>query len=200
MRTCRPLARAVAFAPVVLAVCAVAACASRPTAGTEAIRDPAAGSVAVTRVEGTAGTLELRSVNSTAAGVETPVRADADQAFAVLQGVYDAIGLKINTLVTDSRTAGVRNGRAPRRLGGLALSRLLECGTDITGIANADSYSVTLTTLSRVTSAGPASSLVVTQVVASAKPKSTSGNEVRCSSNGRLAQAINDAVAERAVK
>jgi hypothetical protein len=200
MPTRHPPTRPAAFTWAVLAACAAGACASRSTAGTEALRDPAAGAVAVTRVEGTAGASELRSVNPTAAGVETPVRADADKAFGVVQGVYDAIGLEVNTLVTGSRTAGVRNGRAPRRVGGVALSRLLECGNGVAGLANADAYAVTLTALSRVTAVGPASSLVVTQVVASATPRATSGNEVRCSSTGRLERVINDAVAERAVK
>lgn len=182
----------------VLAACALAACASNPSQGTEALRDPAAGAQGVTRIEGTTGTTEIRTVNSAAAGVETPIRADADKAFGQLQGVYEGLGLKINTVLSDSRTLGVRSARAPRRVGGQPLSRMIECGNDAAGMANADAYAVTFTTLSRVTVVGPGSSMLVTQVAASAKPMSTSGSEVRCSSNGRLEQMINDAVAARA--
>lgn len=197
-RPTAPAARAPAtFVPAALAACVLVACASSPAPATEAMRDPAAGVQGVTRIEGVAGTTEIRTVHSAAAGVETPIRADADKAFGVLQGVYEGLGLTVNTLISSSRTLGVRNARAPRRVGGQPLSRLIECGNDATGMANADSYAVTFTTLSRVTAAGPGASLLVTQVVASAKPMSTSGNEVHCSSSGRLEQAINDAVAAR---
>lgn len=183
--------------PGVLLACALAACASNPAPSPDAIRDPAAGSPGVIRIEGTTGTTEIRTVNDPATGTATPIRADADKAFGALRGVYDGLGLSVNTLLSDVRTLGLRNARAPRRVGGQPLSRLIECGSDATGMANADAYAVTLTAMSRVTAVGPASSVVVTQVLASAKPMSTSGNAVRCSSNGRLEQTINEAVAER---
>lgn len=185
------------LAPAVLLAWVLAACASTPAPSPEAIHDPAAGTPGLIRIEGTTGTTEIRTVNDPAAGTATPIRADADKAFGALRGVYDGLGLAVNTLLSDTRTLGVRNARAPRRVGGQPLSRLIECGSDATGMANADAYAVTLTAVSRVTVVGPASSLVVTQVLASAKPMSTSGNEVRCSSSGRLEQTINDAVAER---
>lgn len=187
-------ARAV-FALAALSACA--ACASGGGASPQVVQDPMAGTQAVTRIETNAGAAEIRTVHVPDEGLATPVPADADKAFSVLQGVYEGLGLKVNTLVSGTHVVGLRDGRAPRRVGGLPLSRLLECGTDVTGLANADAYAVTLTVLSRVDVVSPTSSVIQTQVVASARPRSISGTALRCGTSGRLEQAINDAVAER---
>ena len=111
--------------------------------------------------------------------------------------MYEELSFQFNTLLSDTRIAGTRGTPAPDRIGKLPLSRFLQCGTDGIGSPNADAYAVTLTVLSRVDVVGPATSVVQTRVVASARGRSASGSQVRCRSNGRLERLINEAVAAR---
>lgn len=198
----RPRPRPAALAPLALLAplaALLAACASAPATGRDAIRDPAAGSQVTTRIDGggTVGSTEIRAVSNPVEGVESYVPAGPDQAFAVLPAAYEALGLPINTVLRDARTLGVRDGRAPRHLARQPLSRYLDCGAEAAGARHADAWDVTITALSRITASGDASSTVVTQVAASARPVSTSGASVSCTSTGRLEQTINAVVVAR---
>jgi hypothetical protein len=89
----------------------------------------------------------------------------------------------------------------PRRLGKASLSQFVDCGGNAGGAANADSYAVTMTVLSRVTPAsGGTGSVVTTQLLASARPVTVAGNTVQCASTGRLEQAINQRLAVEAAR
>ncbi len=161
------------------------ACASSGTAPIEG----ANGTIPATvRVDGGRSTFQTNITHDDRAA-ESEVPATADRVFAVLSRVYEQVGLKVNTAVSDSRTIGVSAART-RRVGKEPLSRYLSCGTDVTGTSLADSYSVTLTVLSRVTPAGPAASLLSTRVSATAAPMATSGNPVTCESTGALESLI----------
>lgn len=189
-------------AAVALGTAALAACASASSTTTsrDPLRDGSAGSQITTRIETPQGAAEMRTVATPVIGLEVSVAAPASRVFGALPEVYEELGLSINMALSDARTVGVRDGRAPRRLAREPLSRYLECGVDATGAAHADTYAVTLTALSRVTVAGDSASVVVTQVLASARPMSTSGNALRCASTGRLEDHIGKAVKLRALR
>jgi guanyl-specific ribonuclease Sa len=167
-----------------------AACASG-AAGREPLADPTANIPTTTRIETMTGTSEVRTVSNSVAATEAELTATPAKAFAVLPTVFEALGLPFNTAISDAGTFGAREMRMPRRLGKTPLSYYVDCGTSATGTPNADQYAVSMTVLSRVVAAPAGGSTVSTQLVATARPITVSGNPVRCSSNGRLEQAIN---------
>lgn len=190
-----PPGRVLPSASVLVLAAGLGACASGASRSAGPLRDPMAGTLVTTRIETPQGAAaEVRSVSNPEVGRETLIRANADRVVGALAEAYQGLGLTVNTVLSPSRTLGMREARAPRRLGKAPLSRYLECGADVTGLAHADTYAVTLTVLSRVAPAGDSASLVVTQVAARARSMSTSGNPVNCASTGRLEQAIHDAV------
>jgi hypothetical protein len=179
----------------VLAACASSASRPAPTA----MSDPAAGIPVLTRIETASGMTEVRTTRNDAASLETSVAATAERAFLLLPEVYESVVVPVNTVLSDTRVAGVRDAPAPRNLNKLPLSRYIDCGAGATGVNKADTYAVRLTALSRVTAAGDSGSVVVTQVSAVAKPM-TSGGDVACASTGRLERVINNALALRAAR
>lgn len=205
-RRSRP--RAVARAAAVgAALAALAACASTksraPAEGAPAggpLQNAAAGSVNVLRIEGAGSTVELASVGDATRGTEQAVAVDADRAYATLVGVYESLGLAVNFVQSDARVLGARDVRVSRSLGKHPLSRYLDCGSDAMAGPAANSYTVTLTAVTRVSPAGPAASTLLTQVAASARSASASGGTVRCGTTGRLEKELNAAAVLAAVR
>ena len=177
---------------LVAAALAAAACASSGSAPVESATGTTQNTV---RVDGGTSSYQTDLTHSDRA-TESDLPVTADRAFAILPIVYEQIGLKINTAVSDSRTIGV-NGARTRRVGKDAMSRFLSCGNDATGNSLADSYSVLLTVLSRVTPSGTTGSVLSTQVIATAQPMSTSGSVITCQSTGVLEDRIAKATALR---
>lgn len=165
---------------------AAAGCASSGTAPVES----ATGTTQTTvRMDGGAAPAYQAQLTHNDRATETDMPVSADRAYAILPLVYEQIGLKINTAVSDTRTIGVNAARM-RRVGKEPLSRFLACGNDITGMSLADTYAVTMTVLSRVTPSGTTGALLSTQVLATAQPLSTSGSTITCQSTGALEEQI----------
>jgi hypothetical protein len=173
----------------------LAACASGGASANRApVADPMAVTPTTTRIESMTGAAEVRSFTNPVATNETAVAAPVAKAFEALPVAYEMLGVPVNVAVTDAGTFGAREMRMPRRLGKSPLSQYVSCGYNATGTPNADVYAVTMTVLSRVTPAGGGAdgSTLVTQITASARPITTSGAPVQCSSTGRLEGAINE--------
>lgn len=185
---------------VLLVALPLAACASG-SANRAPATDPAANIPTTTRIETMGGTAELRSFTSATATSDLAIAAAPAKAFAALPTVYEALGVPVNTVLSDASTFGAREMRMPRRLGKTALSQYIDCGVGPTGSPNADVYAVTMTVLSRVAPAGDAAkSTVTTQLSATARPITVAGNTIQCSSTGRLESAINGQLAVEAVR
>lgn len=170
-----------------------AGCAS---SGSAPIESAAATNQSTIRVDGGASTAFQTQITHADQAAEIDLPVPADRTFAVLPTVYEQIGLKINTAVSDARTLGV-SGTRTRRVGKDQMSRFLACGRDATGAPLADTYSVMLTVLSRVTASGTTGSVLSTQVLGTAQPISTSGAPVTCESTGVLEDRIAKATALR---
>jgi hypothetical protein len=83
-----------------------------------------------------------------------------------------------------------------RRIEGKRMSQYVDCGMTRSGIV-ANLYDVTLTVNSRV-SEGPDGAVVLTTTLdAWARPRTTNGNPVHCTSTGTLESRIGQLVAER---
>lgn len=182
----RRLSHRVLPVSVALVTMLAAACASTGTAPVESASGTQQSTV---RMDGGGATAYQAQLTHNDRAAESDLAVSADRAFAVLPAVYEQLGLKINTAVTDTRTVGVSAMRM-RRLGKESLSRFLTCGADATGASLADTYAVTMTVLSRVTPTGTTGAVLSTQVLGSAQPISTSGTTVTCQSTGVLEDRI----------
>lgn len=127
----------------------------------------------------------------TGAGSDRPadlLLMDVKSAWAALPQAYASLGLTPTVVDTASRILGVQGLVIHKPLAGERLSRLLDCGVDVTG-PNADYYEVRLTVMSGVRAAEDGSSTVTTRVSAYAQANGQSSN-VRCGSTGRLEERI----------
>lgn len=156
--------------------------------------------------------IETRPVSTTTMSTEgmstAGIRAD-DSPFArmigssfakswdVLPAVYQSLGITITKI--DSVALVVRGQRLRSRQPflGKQLSDLIDCG-ETTGIPNAMRYDITLQFLTQLHPQSD-STMVSTQVLATAKASGTAGDAMRCAPNGRIATGIAEAIA-RAVK
>jgi len=128
--------------------------------------------------------------------VETPIDATPARVWALLPAVYASLDLPVTTMVGEHRLIGTQGARAPRRLGGEALSRAVSCGSGAFGQENADVYEVTLLTLSDVRPR-EGGALLRTLVRGSARTPGTSDHAVRCASRGRIEQRVQELVRAR---
>jgi hypothetical protein len=120
------------------------------------------------------------------AGSRAPdtLEVSADRLWAVLPDAYAELGVPLTVVDTASHYLGARSVTMRRPVGGLRLSRIVECGTGSFG-PNAERYTVHLTVLSAVQPIDATHSLIVTTVGGSAAPNGLSSS-VTCASNGAL--------------
>ena len=106
--------------------------------------------------------------------------------------VYDSLGIPRTTYVSSTHLLGVRSWRLVRQLGGVPLSRYLDCG-NAQSAPSADTYEVHLTVYSQLQS-GNDGTMVATSVAATARPLALAGDGVKCSSKGILESRIMEGV------
>ena len=104
--------------------------------------------------------------------------------FAVLPKVFEAIGVPLSVVDTNSKVMGALRVPVRRPIGGQRLSLLLECGTGSYG-PNAERYTVQLTLLAAVRAVDAGHTEVQTRVEGNASPNGLS-TVVKCLSTGRL--------------
>ena len=143
-----------------------------------------------------AGTINMRTTRSDPTA-SFAIEAPPDRVFQALASVYEELGLKVNSLDTQTRRIGVENARVRRQLGGQRMSRYLECGERLGGRV-AETDDIMLTIVTQVSATGAASTLR-TLVDAQARPIGVSGNPITCATTGaieaRLVERVRAAVA-----
>jgi hypothetical protein len=120
-----------------------------------------------------------------------PIAAPPDSVWALLSDVYAALSLPVTVRDPDNRAIGATSHR-PRRIEGKRLSLYLDCGEGITATPYADQYEVTLSLLTQVRSLPTGGSLLVSEVRATARARTTSGNAITCTSRRTLEERIAD--------
>lgn len=121
--------------------------------------------------------------------------------FDAIPDAYRQLGVGTVAVVDTSRgvyTIGARNLRLHGSLGGVRLSRYIDCG----GAAMrtpADSYDVTFSATSYATPSGSGTTLH-TLVLADARDPSANTPPVRCASTGAFERAVADAVGRSAAQ
>lgn len=127
-------------------------------------------------------------------GLAAPIDGTPDQAWAALHTAYDEIGLKVTDEDQQGGRLGMQAAKCMRRIGKSAISAYFDCGSGITG-PNADSYRVTVTTVSTVKKEGQNQVRVSTVAFADAVDMSgTASDRLGCSSSGRLEMKVLDTV------
>jgi uncharacterized lipoprotein len=172
---------------VALSVAALSACSSNPPLDgaptPETVRVSGAGGGAVTMT------------SSATAGVSL-VAAPIAKVWRLLPNVYDSLGLTIATLDSAHHLIGNGDAKMRRQLGGVPLSRFLDCGQTQIGY-NADSYDVVLSVRTQLQSEESGATTVRTLVTAVAKPVAFSQAYSNCTSTGKLESRLADVLRER---
>jgi hypothetical protein len=113
-----------------------------------------------------------------------------DRAWTALRAAYDSLAIPVSTSDPATHTMGNSTLRVRRRLGGVAMSKYLNCG-DTQGSPSADSYEVQLSVIS-VARAAEATGVtsILTTVEASARPITLAAEYTHCTSKGVLESRI----------
>jgi hypothetical protein len=110
-------------------------------------------------------------------------------AWTSIARAYADAGLPPGVAQEGMRTYGVQRATVRRALAGVPLSRLLRCGATM-GIENADSYSVTLSLISKLRPIQTDTVVIESQLRASAVPTGVSSNPITCATTGELERRI----------
>jgi hypothetical protein len=180
------------LALMAIAVCT--ACASSNTA-------PGPSNTGAVRVAGGVGSgdagARVISTGSTPIAGESMVAAPATKVWEALPGVYDSLGIAIGTTDLTSRSIGNRNLQIRRQLGGVRLSKYIDCGSP-QARPSADFYDVNLSIVTQLAPVDSANTKVITTVDAMARPVSFSGEYVRCPTTGEIEAKISEMLKVRA--
>jgi hypothetical protein len=143
-------------------------------------------------VTGTGAVAQLSTMTSHAPKVAT-VNLPIDQVWRVLPAVYESLEIPVDQMDTATRVIGNQSLKARRRLGGAPLTRFFDCGRTQGG-ANAETYELHLSILTRVTQDALEVTTVSTAIQATGRPISFAGDPVRCTSTGALESRIIEAL------
>ena len=104
---------------------------------------------------------------------------------------YDSIGIPVGKMDTLSRVVGNEGYKLRRKLGGVPLTRYLDCG-QAQGFKSAETYEISLSVLTQLQPAGTGQTTAATVVQASAKPVNFAGEYSACESTGELEKRVAD--------
>lgn len=176
---------------VLLSLVAVTACASSGS-GTSSAAKPATQTINSNGI----GSLTINN-QSTADVVKLPYGADA--IFRILPSVYDSLAVPVTSLLPATKSIGNPQFKTRQRLGKVAMSKYLDCGTTQIG-PNADSYDIVLNVNTNVVANGAAESTVTTTFEAMARPATLSQAYSRCTSKGLFESRLTEIVKARLSK
>ena len=170
-----------------LTIVAVSGCASSGASSS------AGTSIETTRVSGATGTTTLTSVTSLQPGFTT-LEFPIDVVWRALPVAYDSIGIPVGKVDTLSHVVGNPGFKLRRRLGGVALTRYLDCG-QAQGFRSAETYEINLAVLTQLQPSGTGTTTAATTVQASARPVNFAGEYAACSSTGELEKRVGETLA-----
>jgi hypothetical protein len=184
----------------VLSIAGLAGCAS---AGSSSNEPPPPAPVeqrvriATTGASGMAmsGTTDVNT--STTANVDAvTINAPVDKVWAELSSVYSALGITTSVADASTRTIGNPSLKARRRLGTVAMTKYIDCGST-QGALSAETYELLLSIHTQLQSVTPNSTRVTTTFQSMGRPASISSEYRTCASTGALEKSIADLVRTR---
>lgn len=122
------------------------------------------------------------------------VAASARNAWGVLGGVYEQLGIPISESNPRAMQLGNPGYRA-RRVEGDRMNAFIDCGSDFSGPL-ANQYDITLSIMTKLTAKDDESTEVLTIMDAYGRPQAVSGNPIHCQSRGVLEMRVAQLVAE----
>lgn len=174
----------------VLVLLAAGCSAREPELGARA---PIEETVTISSADGTvAGEMRLRRENYVS---RNSVNATPNEVLEVLPAVFASVGLPAPQIDPQQGLAVVQPFTVSRRLGGVRMSNMLDCGRGPAG-QYADSYRIHLSVATQVTAEGASGSTVLTQLEAIGQNTGGTSGNARCSSVGQLEQRIVEAIRE----
>jgi hypothetical protein len=147
-------------------------------------------SVETTRVATTTGTTSVTTTSTVVPGLVT-LEFPIDDVWRALPVAYDSIGIPVGKMDTLSRVVGNEGYKLRRKLGGVPLTRYLDCG-QTQGFKSAETYEISLSVLTQLQPGGTGLTTAATIVQASAKPVNFAGEYSACSSTGELEKRVAD--------
>lgn len=172
-----------------LALAIAAGCSSSGThRPTDAAATPQTVHVAGAGTVGQASAASVRVTSANDVAADT-IAAPLDSVWKALPAVYNALGIEVNLLDPQLRTIGTSGTKLYRRLGQTALRRLLDCGSTQLG-PNADSYEVLLAATSTARKVDSTTTILVTNVQATARPMQFASGESICRTRGELEKQV----------
>lgn len=127
--------------------------------------------------------------------VSVSVRAAPEAVLVALRGTYTELGIEEKLSGPSTRKVGNSYFSKTSRLGGVPLSRYIDCGSTMTGPA-ADNYPVTMSLVSLVAPEGTGSK-VETLFSARAAGASSSSGSLSCRTRGTLEAQLNRILVRR---
>jgi hypothetical protein len=137
---------------------------------------------------GIGGASAITMNTSTTASV-TKVAFPIDQVWRMLPVAYDSLKIPPTTLDPRAHHFGNEGMKIRRQLGGVALSKYIDCGQAQIG-PSADSYDVFLSVMTTLGASDGGSTDVSTIVEAAARPLHFGQEYTRCTSKGTIENAI----------
>lgn len=150
--------------------------------------------VATSRVTvGSGATMQVNTMNLDI-DVKLFVTGTADEAWAVLPGVYQELGIPLSVNDNVRKTLGNTGWKTRRSIGRVPAQRYLDCGSS-GSMENAETYQLTISITTSVLPNQNGGSVVSTALSGVGKnPITSSSAEVRCASKGDLELRIRDMV------
>ena len=171
----------------VVSIAAAAGCASSRSSDTpEPVVETRSETVRVSGVGAQQGTT-MTTVSAVSPGVAR-VLAPIDEVWRVLPAIYDSLGIPVDRLDHGQHIIGNTGFRLRRRLGGVPLTRYLDCGR-AQGGPSAETYEVNLSVLTELQPAA-AGTTAATVVQATARPVTFVGEHTPCKSTGGIEKSV----------
>jgi hypothetical protein len=168
-------------------VAALFACASSNTA-------PGASNSGVARVTTGGDGMHAISTGAEPIAGKSVVAAPIDKIWGKLPGAYQFLSIPLTTIEPSEHLIGNRGLQLHRDLGGVKLSRYLDCGST-QGAPSADSYDVNLSVITQLEPIDSTHTAVVTTIDAVAKPVLFVGEYVHCGTTGSIESKISKVLA-----
>lgn len=146
-------------------------------------------------VQGMSGSSDLTLTSSPNVGKAT-VDAPLEKAWTELIEVYKSLGIETAIVDRPGRLIGNQSLRVRRRLGGVPLTRYIDCGST-QGTQSAESYEILINIVSQLHAPSPNSTTITTTFQSMGRPVSLSTEYRTCSSTGALEKAIADQLRTR---
>ena len=183
------------LSPAVILLVFGTACASGgKTGGSETTVAPSTTSLVVG--SSAMGTMNINQSNSYTA-IATPLTVSQDSAYALLTRAYVMLEIPVAP-VDQKRAVGNDALSIRRRIGGLPMQRVLDCG-DKMGLPNAETWDIHMNILSYVEAGQNGGSQILTRIQAMGNPPDLSNRDLTsCPSLGELEKKISDLVVKLA--